>query len=631
MKDKNEAKRLDDDDDDDDDDSSDTTSTDSETNTTKAVLQRVPSENREVTKKRLVSPPPPTPPPDDSDEIATVEDNCTAENELSHLRARCRRLEQSLQQLVNTELWARNRQIGKLEQHRYVTQPKANAMPLHEERRLASAAVAHRTPSPAAKGILVVKSTETARAASKEVEVEQETKKVEVVVSAAAAAAKVVTPPPVLPDYSEVNFFFSCDEEDEQEDSETNTSSSPTSSSSSSSSVAAAANETECSDDDDEGQLESSKPVRLAQDAVVPDNEGVRRPVAVFGGAPSRFATSTPTARPRKRQYSHRHATAVNVPAMSSSSSSEAMSLTGDLNGGVTTTTSPTRRRQRTASGCTGMHWRRRCKSRPRSKCSTCGRSGPVDGRDSPATCAVQIDAQVQCGDGGIENPMRVDCGDDDDDDDDQLQVLRRELDARRRENGCLYGMLLRHQSKSPSPVLDVDVSSPPPDRCDSPESYRLAARNVRGRIADLLPPLLSMQRSGPVAAEDNDIRQPVRDDNGRIDVDDRRCLANADAVAEQQQQQQLQLLARLRERIVAYERQELQLNGNQSAAAAENSIYDMDRSDLVNVALPRAVDRLRRALVPLLEQQQQRTGSELEPAEETTAADNDRLLRTER
>jgi len=81
---------------------------------------------------------------------------------------------------------------------------------------------------------------------------------------------------------------------------------------------------------------------------------------------------------------------------------------------------------------------------------------------------------------------------------------------------------------------------------------------------------------------------------------------------AEQQQQQQLMLLTRLRERIVAYERREL--NGGDDRAAAgmaqprpedtsNDAVRRMDRADLLNVALPRVVERLRQALVPLLQQ----------------------------
>jgi hypothetical protein len=70
--------------------------------------------------------------------------------------------------------------------------------------------------------------------------------------------------------------------------------------------------------------------------------------------------------------------------------------------------------------------------------------------------------------------------------------------------------------------------------------------------------------------------------------------------------------LTRLRERIVAYERREL--NGGDDRAAVQSAqpprpedmsndaVRRMDRTDLVNVALPRVVERLRQALVPLLQ-----------------------------
>jgi len=201
-------------------------------------------------------------------------------------------------------------------------------------------------------------------------------------------------------------------------------------------------------------------------------------------------------------------------------------------------------------------------------------------------------DAQVQC------ERVATDDGDDDEDDDAQVTLLRAELDSRRRENRRLYEMLLRlqrekgregHGAKADSLPRDRDVDSDP-DRTGSPEPYRRAARAMRGRIADLLPPLLSERP----AVTGDDAPATVAEDDGM----------------DRQQRQQLQLLARLRERIVAYERQELYGDGRETttetnrAVTDEDAVRRMDRTALVNVALPRAVDRLRRALMPLLHQQ---------------------------
>lgn len=546
---------------------------------TRLSVDRVPTTSNE-----LPSPPSPPPttvpqPPPARSELAPVDDD-SAGSELARLRARCRRLERSLQQLVNTELWARNRQIGKLEQQRYVTQV-ADAAALKELQRVIAAATSEQARSkapptvispPATKGILVKRSPATGTKTPPTLEV----------ATATGTAVTITTPPPVLPDYSEVNFFFSCDEVDE-DDSESNT-------------LSSAEDDTEESDDVDKPEAGHT----LCRSAAV----------VVTSSA----ATGPPVVRPRKRQ--RRKGGTVQVAALTTSSSTESVPMTGD--GGVTTTTtSPTLSRR--------LHRRRRLRGRRQTssgpeRYSTCGRcgggfkDGPSTANDSASRTA---DAQVQCS--GPDNGAAADSGKADD----QLLLLRRELDARRRENSRLYDMLLRLQRGRGHRNGDVGPNCPPPDvddaavdsnsdRAGSPEPYRRAVRVVRGRIADLLPPLLSSRSISVVPAADVQ-RGP---DEHRLSDGGGGGGGNTS-----EQQQQLLLLSRLRERIVAYERQELMGgddNGRRrrrrsvssSAAAAvtdsEDAIRHMDRAALVNIALPRAVDRLRRALVPLLRQPEQ-------------------------
>lgn len=517
---------------------------------------------------------------------------------MSRLRGRCRRLERSLQQLVNTELWARNRQIGKLEQQKYATQVADAAA--QKDRKPAEAVAADvaspqqhylqqfrskaasTAPLPAVtKGILVKRlpaETSTATTASTAVAESQNHRKSPLTVTT------ITTPPPVLPDYSEVNFFFSCDEEEEDDDDEDSAEMNTSSSS-----------EEETADSNDCGGDE--KPVRLT----------------AIGAPVSSTSTRKRHCRPHHRQLQQPtckgvgDAATVTTTSSSSTESDATADEADDLNGDavtVTTTaaTSPTAR-SRTVSGG-GLHRRRRC--RPPRRCSTCGRcSGAVDAAEAAADRAKPppsvTDAQVQCGDGNV--AADHDCSNDDRDvaGESQLQLLRRELDARRRENGRLYDMLLKLQRgtqsgdrgkgdggpRIPSPDLSSDS-----DPSGSPEPYRRAPGAVRDRIADLLPPLLSMRSISDNDDDDNGGRQRDQPDG-----------------AEQQQQQQLMLLTRLRERIVAYERREL--NGGDDRAAVQSArpedtsndaVRRMDRTDLVNVALPRVVERLRQALVPLLQ-----------------------------
>lgn len=471
------------------------------------------------------------------------------------MRARCRRLERSLQQLVNTELWARNRQIGKLEQQRYVTQAQANAVAPQKEPR--SSAVApqphtHQAP-PVTRGILVKKSPPA---------------------KDRAATVVITTPPPVLPDYSEVNFFYSCDEDEEDEDddqeNDTETNAGPSSTE----------EETTCDDDDDE-----KEPVKLTG-TIRETSAGT----AVRVGTP--LATSSPQIVRSQKTKRRRHRQKHGATHAATSSSTESVSVTaGDPCSGATTVSpTPSRRRHRGA----GVHRRRRC--RPR-RCSTCGgdadRGSPTGRSGGAATTA---DAQVQCDGGDADIAIAADGGDD------QVGLLRRELEARRRENCRLYDMLLRLQrgrtTEAASSVRlpeDPDRDDEDDDNDNSPEPYRRAARAVRGRIADLLPPLLSSM--GGSVNDSAAAPTPLRDRQN----DNEQTLLR-------QQQQQLLLLARLRERIVAYERQELHGGGGGDRSAAddqENAVEHMDRAALVNVALPRAVDRLRRALVPLLQHKQ--------------------------
>jgi len=211
----------------------------------------------------------------------------------------------------------------------------------------------------------------------------------------------------------------------------------------------------------------------------------------------------------------------------------------------------------------------------------------------------------VQCGDENV--AVDHGCNNERGDSELQLRQLRRELDARQRENGRLYAMLLRLQlGTQPSDRGNGDGGPriPSPDFSDSdpngsPEPCRQAAGVVRGRIADLLPPLLSMR---PISDDDDD-------NDGCGENHQRYRPDGAEQQQHQQQQQQLQLLTRLRERIVAYERRELAGGDDRGAAVVQQSedtsddaVRSMDRADLVNVALPRVVERLRQALVPLLQ-----------------------------
>lgn len=595
-----------------DDDESDMSVTDSETYTTK--VKRVSAE-RKSTGQRVATLLPPSPPSSTTHEpdkraTATGDDDDSAGSELSRLRARCRRLERSLQQLVNTELWARNRQIGKLEQQRYMSQLHADTTEQKDRPSVVQRSRGPDAPPAATKGILVIRSPTPVAETPLEI-----------------SPVAITTPPSVLPDYSEVNFFFSCDEEDDGD--ENCTDSNVTTSS---------AEEQTDSGDVEHGQ----EPVRILQPTNTTKTAVTQRPVV-------RRPQKRRRTRPQQLQPSGRQGdvieTATTWSSSSSSSSTESLAVVAsddlsDGDGVATTRVLPTpkrsRRRRRTASG-RGLH-KRRPRWKPAHQCSTCGRSsgGGSDSAESrlPPTSRVVTavaDAQVQCGNDS-ENDVKVDnnnCNNNDGADEDQLLLLRRELDARRRENCRLYDMLLKLQrSRGTRKNINAEDGSGVPDvlslddlrntienssdRCGSPEPYRRAACAVRGRIAELLPPLLSTQSSTSVGSPSAAANAETEDDQ---------LIQNN--VLEQQQQQQLLLLTRLRERIVAYERRELQLGstGNDSGSVSsttadpDTAVHHMDRADLVNVALPRTVDRLRRVLMPLIQQQQQRP----EPSDKQT------------
>lgn len=544
-------------DDDDDEDGSSETSTDSEACSTARMIVSADHENLaetdHQTETRIVRPPTPMlPPPELADGPAAVDDGDPS-GELVRLRARCRKLERSLQQLVNTELWARNRQIGKLEQHRYATQI-TDAAALQRERLQSAAAKVVQEPRPrsaAATSAITPTSATTSTSAS------APTKGILVTKSPPESPpVATTTPPSVLPDYSEVNFFYSCDEEEDNDDEEED-------------------------ENDDQGKSSDSSSSSTSL-PTTPGKDPATPSPAVRKSAPP-MATSTPV-REQKRhcRRHHRQSPPERGVAEASSSTESVPAAAGGISDGGSASETTSRRRRRAVGGGPGSHRRRRC--RPR-RCSTCGRCGGED-RESPPVVGFSngmTDAQIQCdGVGAAENGGGSDAND-------QLVSLHRELEARRRENCRLYDMLLslqrgrREEEGGPSSPADSDRDD------GSPEPYRRAARAVRGRITDLLPPLLS---SGPAG---NHAQQPPPDDGEQTLL--------------RQQQRQLQLLARLRERIVAYERQELQLAGGRSRGEAdgvastdpENAVEHMDRAALVNVALPRAVDRLRRALVPLM------------------------------
>lgn len=570
------------------DDNSNASTTDSETCAAREQTQRASAVHSTTTGTRLLVPRSPPPPEPDRH---PVPDDDSAGSELSRLRARCRRLERSLQQLVNTELWARNRQIGKLEQQRYVTQVARDAAAQREHGRpaVAAAAVAQHhqqqqqsaRPATTTKGILVMRSSEA---------------------MTTTAATTITTPPPVLPDYSEVNFFFSCDEEedDNQENSETNTLSSAS------------------MDEDTESdgvRQRAQPPIRSA--AVVAEAAG-----------------SAPVVRPRKRQCRPHHRpqqqqhhqdaavieTATTTLSSSSSVDCDAAAVNGlasDLSdGGRASPPKPSSRPQRHRT-FSGNGWQRpRRRYRPR-RCLGCARRYAPDDYPVPAVRTAVVDAQVQCS--GDDESLATNCRDENRT---TVAQLRRELDARRRENCRLYDMLLRRRKGRDGPKAsflgdedddDAATDSNAEDGDGSPESYRRAARAVRGRIADLLPPLLSMRS----AVDDLGERQQ-QDDGGNG--------------TEQQPLQQVDdwpatTLARLRERIEAYERQELLGGGGDlvplgphTSTDPEDDVLRMDRAALVNVALPRAVDRLRRAILQRLPGElQQPVGQEDSTADRRT------------
>lgn len=513
---------------------------DSETCAAKVQTEMASAEHTmPVTGTRLLatrSPPPPSRP----DRLpAPVDDS--AGSELSRLRARCHRLERSLQQLVNTELWARNRQIGKLEQQRYVTQVARDAAAQKEYAGRPATAVAQQQPAssatilPAAatKGILVLRSPPETHVAPE---------------MAATSGSAITTPPPVLPDYSEVNFFFSCDEEeedDDQENSETNTLSS-----------------------------ESIEEDTESEDVWPPRKQmPVRSEVA--GGAPvvqPRKRQCRPHHRPQQQQQ--RHGT-IDTATTTSSSADCAAAANGqaasDLSGGgrgatppPTSSSRPLRHRHFSGTG----RQRPRRRYRPR-RCSECAHRVD-DGLPVPAARAPVADAQVQC-------------SSDEDRDKDRATIaqLRRELKSGRIENDRLYRLL-----RLKGTYLDDTAKLNELDEKHQSE-YRRVAQEIRGRIDNILPHLMNMR-----------VNNYDSDGGGGGDND-------GDDGTEQRRQQQAGddqhavTLDRLRERIETYEQEELA--GGVGDWASRDPDYDdilrMDRASLVNVALPQAMNRLRCAI----------------------------------
>lgn len=580
----------------DDNDESDMSVSDSESCTARNMGK---STVRESTVRRVATHLPPSPPPSTTHEPdkrpTAADDDDSAGSELSRLRARCRRLERSLQQLVNTELWARNRQIGKLEQQRYMSQIQAADTTEQKDRpSVIQRSRGSDAPPTMTKGILVIRSPTPVSKSPAEL-----------------SATAITTPPSVLPDYSEVNFFFSCDEEDDDGDENC-----------SDSNVTSLSAEEQTDSGDDECGQESVHTVQQANAVAVttPSANCTKRPVV-------RRSQKRRRTRPQQILQSSGHQSGVVETATTWSSSTESLTaVTDDMNGVTTTVAAPSpkrsRRRRRTLSGRSLQH-KPRPRWKPTYQCKTCGRSSSDDSVKNrpPTTTRVVVDAQVQCGD-DTENDAKVNCNnncnDNDAVDEDQLLLLRRELDVRRRENYRLYDMLLKLQrARGTRKSINVEDGSGDPDllaladlqntidnssdRGGSPEPYRQAACAVRSRIAELLPPLLSTQSAS--------VGSPLTDVNAEVGVDHASDLP-LNNVLEQQQQQQLLLLTRLRERIVAYERRELQLDGSDSksvssaTAVTDTAINRMNRAELVNVALPRTVDRLRQVLMPLIQQQ---------------------------
>jgi len=503
----------------------------------------------------LLSPsPPPQPPPSTLLEGVGSDMTC-----LQRQRTPIR----SVHQLMKTELWARNRIFfGRVEQQQIMTQ--VSYAGLHMDTRpakkaeAAAAAVAappqrHHfqqfcmktaalTASPMpTKGIPVIRPTSKTPCTSKAPKAACTESQI-ATASTPLTVATITTPPLVFP---EMNFFISCDEEEDEDD------------------------------DDCYEDFEETNCISSSEDETTDWDDCDEEPVLLAAvGAPVASSTST-----RRHCRTHQPIKGVGksatVTMMTSSSpvSVAAEIETNELKRNGVITAAMIAKSPCTVSVGNDLNKRRRCML-PR-RCFSGGLD--VENRPRPSV----VDAQVQCDDGNVVVDHTLNSSDRGDS---ELQVLqlRRELDARQRENSRLNDILLRFQQGR----------RPGDGGPRIPSSSSVHEGTVNDSIANLLPPLMTV--------DDDD------DDVGGGDADHQRC--RPDGV---EQQLQLQLI-RVRKLIVDYEHQELDSGKNRTAAVEQqtakpgpedqfnDAVRLMNHKDLVNVALPQVVERLHRALVVL-------------------------------
>ncbi|XP_060865109.1 uncharacterized protein LOC132941188 [Metopolophium dirhodum] len=362
--------------------------------------------------------------------------------------------------------------------------------------------------------------------------------------------------PLVLPDYSEVEFFFSCSEEDD--------------------------------DDDDYDRREDFAEINCTSSSEKEtvdwtdfwsDEEPVR--LAAIGAPVASSMRSRRFCRPHHHRQPHPPIIGdsdLATDTMTSTSSTESAAAEdqvdeSNVDSVITTRMIVTARRKGTASVGSGSI-KRRWGMLPR-RCF----SGDVDAAEKPTNCPRPpsvADAQVQFGEGNV---FVVDLSGGRGDGELQLLQLRRELDAQRRENGRLNDMLLRLQrGMRPSDQGKGDsgpsVPFPDSDPSDLPEPSRLAFGAVHGRIDNLFSPLLSSQ---PISDDDVDGGDGDRQQNQPDGVE-----------------QQMQLLVYDGRADAAVSRE------SWSEDPLNDDIRRMDHTNLVNVGLPKVVERVRRALVLL-------------------------------
>jgi len=457
---------------------------------------------------------------------------------------------QSVQQSMKTEQRAQNQKyFEKLEQKRFMTQmayagdPRDRRPPEHISAAIAVPPQRHRLQEFRLKAAT-------------------STKRILVIQSAAKAPETIYTKsqtatassPSVLQDYSEVDFFFSCAEEDDDN------------------------NDYDCRENFAEVNCTSSSENETVDWTDCRSDEETVRLVAI--GAPVESSMrSRRHCRPHHRRPHHPIKgdgdSATITMTMSSSTESVAVEDEADESNGdgiITTKAIATARRYGTANIGRGSIKRRRGML-PR-RCFRGGVDEAVKPANRPRPPSV-ADAQVQFGE---LNGGRGDS---------ELQLLRRELDALRRENDRLNDMLLRLQREmrpgdQKKGGIGPSVQFPDLDPSDSPKPSRLAFGAVHGRTTKLFSSLLSTQQ-----VSDDDV------DGGYGDHQ----WYQSNGV-----EQQMQLLV--------YKRQELDGVDDGHASTVlqhllpEDPLNDvfrrMSHTDLVNVGFPLVVERIHRTLVLL-------------------------------